>query len=144
MLRAMSAYGMVMGLAAVGGQLLGGALLAADPAGLEWRTVFLINIPVGLGALALVRSLVPESRAAARGRIDVAGTALVTAAVTAIVLPLVEGQANGWPRPYRTSSLRRIDSISWRWRRRACRRRGKAWGAGFLSRRHRKNRSSVP
>ena len=97
MLRALSAYGMVMGLAAVGGQLLGGALLAADPGGLEWRTVFLINIPVGLGALALVRSLVPESRSETGGRIDVAGTALVTAAVTAIVLPLVEGQAHGWP-----------------------------------------------
>src|SRR5580698_5916942 len=97
MLRALSAYGMVMGLAAVGGQLLGGALLAADPAGLEWRTVFLINIPVGLGALALVRSLVPESRSETDGRIDVAGTGLVTVAVTAIVLPLVEGQAHGWP-----------------------------------------------
>jgi len=96
-LRALSAYGMVMGLAAVGGQLLGGALLAADPAGLEWRTVFLINIPVGLGALALVRSLVPESRSASGGRIDVAGTTMVTAAVTAIVLPLVEGRAHGWP-----------------------------------------------
>ena len=47
MLRALSAYGMVMGLAAVGGQLLGGALLAADPAGLEWRTCFLINVPIG-------------------------------------------------------------------------------------------------
>jgi EmrB/QacA subfamily drug resistance transporter len=96
-LRALSAYGMVMGLAAVGGQLLGGALLAADPAGLEWRTVFLINLPVGLGALALVRSVVPESRSGAGGRIDVLGTTLVTAAVTAIVLPLVEGQAHGWP-----------------------------------------------
>jgi EmrB/QacA subfamily drug resistance transporter len=96
-LRAFSAYGMVMGLAAVGGQLLGGALLAANPAGLEWRTVFLINIPVGLGALALVRSLVPESRSGTGGRVDVAGTLLVTAAVTAIVLPLVEGQAHGWP-----------------------------------------------
>ena len=97
MLRALSAYGMVMGLAAVGGQLLGGALLAADPAGLEWRAVFLINVPVGLGALALVRSLVPESRSETGGSIDVTGTALVTVAVTAIVLPLVEGQARGWP-----------------------------------------------
>ncbi|MFZ0385074.1 MAG: MFS transporter [Solirubrobacteraceae bacterium] len=96
-LRALSAYGMVMGLAAVGGQLLGGALLAADPAGLEWRTVFLINLPVGLGALALVRSVVPESRSGTGGRIDVLGTTLVTAAVTVIVLPLVEGQAHGWP-----------------------------------------------
>ena len=36
-----------MGLAAVGGQLLGGVLLAANPAGLGWRTVFLINLPIG-------------------------------------------------------------------------------------------------
>jgi EmrB/QacA subfamily drug resistance transporter len=96
-LRALSAYGMVMGLAAVGGQLLGGALLAANPAGLGWRTVFLINLPIGAVALALTRPLVPESRAPGGGRVDVAGTALATAAVTAIVLPLVEGQAHGWP-----------------------------------------------
>jgi MFS family permease len=95
-LRALSAYGMVMGLAAVGGQLLGGALLAANPAGLGWRTVFLINLPIGAVALALVR-LVPESRAPAAGRIDVTGTALATAAITAVILPLVEGQAHGWP-----------------------------------------------
>src|ERR1700760_3719421 len=74
-LRALSAYGMVMGLAAAGGQLLGGALLAANPAGLGWRTVFLINLPIGALALALAR-LVPESRASAAGRIDVAGTVL--------------------------------------------------------------------
>jgi EmrB/QacA subfamily drug resistance transporter len=95
-LRALSAYGMAMGLAAVGGQLLGGLLLAANPAGLGWRTVFLINLPIGAGALALTR-LVPESRAPHGSRVDVAGTALATAAVTAIVLPLVEGQAHGWP-----------------------------------------------
>jgi MFS family permease len=96
-LRALSAYGMVMGLAAVGGQLLGGALLAANPAGLGWRTVFLINLPIGAVALALARPLMPESRAPRSGRVDVAGTVLATAAVTAIVLPLVEGQAHGWP-----------------------------------------------
>jgi MFS family permease len=96
-LRALSAYGMVMGLAAVGGQLLGGVLVEADVAGLGWRTVFLINLPIGAAALALARAVVPESRASRSGRVDVAGTALATAAVTAIVLPLVEGQAHGWP-----------------------------------------------
>ena len=96
-LRALSAYGMVMGLAAVGGQLLGGVLLAANPANLGWRTVFLINLPIGAGALVLTRALVPESRAPQSGRVDIAGTGLATAAVTAIVLPLVEGQAHGWP-----------------------------------------------
>jgi MFS family permease len=99
-LRALSAYGMVMGLAAVGGQLLGGALLAANPAGLGWRTVFLINLPIGAVALTLARALVPESRAPRSGRVDIPGTALATAGVTAIVLPLIEAQppqAHGWP-----------------------------------------------
>ena len=53
--RALSAYGMVMGLAAVGGQLIGGVLVQADPAGLGWRSCFLINVPIGLLALALRR-----------------------------------------------------------------------------------------
>ena len=39
--RALSAYGMVMGLAAVGGQLIGGVLVQADIAGLGWRTLLL-------------------------------------------------------------------------------------------------------
>src|SRR5947208_2546491 len=38
--RALATYGLVMGLAAVGGQLIGGALVQADPAGLGWRSVF--------------------------------------------------------------------------------------------------------
>jgi len=96
-LRALSAYGMVMGLAAVSGQLIGGALLAANPAGLAWRAVFLINLPIGVAALACVTRLIPASARGRGGRIDVAGTALITAAVTAVVLPLVEGRAHGWP-----------------------------------------------
>src|SRR5881275_2498588 len=43
--RALTVYGLVMGLAAVGGQLIGGLLVQADIAGLGWRTCFLINVP---------------------------------------------------------------------------------------------------
>ena len=60
--RAITIYGLVMGLAAAGGQLIGGILIQADVLGLAWRSVFLINVPVGLAALALTRRLVPESR----------------------------------------------------------------------------------
>jgi EmrB/QacA subfamily drug resistance transporter len=95
--RALAAYGMTMGLAAVSGQLIGGVLVQADIAGSGWRGVFLINIPIGAVALLLTPRVVPESRAADHGRVDLAGTALVTAAITAIVLPLVEGRAHGWP-----------------------------------------------
>ena len=50
--RALAAYGMTMGLAAVSGQLIGGLLVQADIAGAGWRSVFLINVPVGAIALA--------------------------------------------------------------------------------------------
>jgi EmrB/QacA subfamily drug resistance transporter len=95
--KALSAYGMVMGLAAVGGQLIGGALVQLNIAGLGWRSVFLINLPIGALALALAPVLVPESRAPRANRIDLLGTALVTTGLTAIVLPLVEGRQHGWP-----------------------------------------------
>jgi EmrB/QacA subfamily drug resistance transporter len=96
-IRALSAYGMVMGLAAVGGQLIGGVLVQVDVAGLGWRSCFLINLPIGGVALVLAPRLVPESRDPAARRLDALSTTLVTVGLTAIVLPLVEGRQHGWP-----------------------------------------------
>ncbi len=96
--RAISIYGMVMGLAAVSGQLIGGLLIRFDVAGLGWRTVFWVNVPIGLVALAMCRSWVPESRAPGEGRgLDVAGAFLLSAGLIAVVLPLVTGRDEGWP-----------------------------------------------
>ena len=95
--KAISAYGMVMGVAAAGGQLLGGVLISANVAGLGWRVLFWLNVPVGIAALACARRYVPESRAAAPGRLDLRGAALFTTALVAIILPLLDGRAHGWP-----------------------------------------------
>jgi EmrB/QacA subfamily drug resistance transporter len=95
--RAISVYGMVMGVAAVGGQLIGGVLISADVLDLGWRAVFWVNIPVGVAALIAAPRFVPESRSAAKGRLDLAGAGLLTAALTAIVLPLLDGRQAGWP-----------------------------------------------
>ena len=95
--RALSIYGVVLGLAAVGGQVIGGAFVETDFAGLGWRSCFLINVPVGLAALALTPRLVPESRAERRSRLDVTGAAAVAVGLTAILLPLIEGRELGWP-----------------------------------------------
>ena len=95
--RAFTAYGMTVGFGAVFGQLVGGVLIKVDLAGLGWRSIFLINIPIGLAAVALAPRLLPESRAAGGGRIDLVGAVLVTLGLVAIVLPLVEGQQQGWP-----------------------------------------------
>lgn len=95
--RALSLYGLTMGIAAAGGQLLGGALIALDPAGAGWRACFLVNVPVGLLALLAAPRAVPESRDPRAQTLDLAGALLVTAALTAVVLPLVQGRSDGWP-----------------------------------------------
>ena len=95
--KAIGIYATVMGLAAAGGQLVGGVLLQLDVLGLGWRTVFLINVPVGIATLLVVGRVVPESKATVATRIDVVGIVLATAALTALVLPLVDGRAHGWP-----------------------------------------------
>ena len=96
-IRALSVYGTVMGGAAISGQLIGCGMMATNVAGLGWRSCFLINVPVGALALALAPRLIPESRAERSARLDLPGTVLVTASLTAIVLPLVEGRQHGWP-----------------------------------------------
>jgi EmrB/QacA subfamily drug resistance transporter len=95
--RAISVYGMVMGLAAVSGQLIGGVLIRTDPGGLGWRAIFWINVPLGVAALLASPRLVPESRASQGSRFDLAGVALITACLVAVVLPLVDGRQEGWP-----------------------------------------------
>jgi len=95
--KAYTAYGMAIGFGAVFGQLIGGALIEVNLAGLGWRSIFLINVPIGLAAALLAPRLVPESKAPSGARIDLVGTVLVAAGLVAIVLPLVEGQQEGWP-----------------------------------------------
>lgn len=95
--RAFNAFGVAMGFGGVFGQLVGGLLIHADIAGVGWRSIFLINVPVGVVTLAVVHRLVPESRAQGRARLDLLGTLLITLSLVAVVLPLVEGQQWGWP-----------------------------------------------
>lgn len=95
--RAFTAYGVALGLAAIGGQLIGGVLIQADVAGLGWRACFLVNVPLGAAALLLTPRLIPASRAEGRGRLDLAGAVLVTLGLVAVVLPLIEGREQGWP-----------------------------------------------
>ncbi|GAA5029270.1 MFS transporter [Actinopolymorpha pittospori] len=95
--RAYRAFGLTLGFAGVFGQLIGGVLIRVDIAGLGWRTIFLINVPVGVVTLALIRRVLPESRAENRSRLDLLGTALAAVGLVGIVLPLVEGPEQGWP-----------------------------------------------
>ncbi|WP_051804905.1 MFS transporter [Streptomyces griseus] len=96
--RAFAWYGATVGVAGTGGQAVGGLLLAVDPGGLGWRACFLINVPLGVVAFALVR-LLPADAGARRGAwgLDPVGAVLSAAGLVALVLPLVVGREAGWP-----------------------------------------------
>jgi Major Facilitator Superfamily len=72
-------------------------LVTADIAGMSWRPIFLVNVPIGLVGLALVRRTVPETRAADPMGIDRTGTVVFGALILALLVPLMEGRALGWP-----------------------------------------------
>jgi EmrB/QacA subfamily drug resistance transporter len=95
--RALSLYGVMMGLAAVTGQFAGGALVALSPWGLGWRAVFLVNLPIGAAALLGGWLLVPETSAYTRPRLDIGGAALLSLSLACLILPLSEGRQEGWP-----------------------------------------------
>jgi EmrB/QacA subfamily drug resistance transporter len=94
---AFGVLGVVLGSAAVVGQVLGGWLVSANLAGLAWRSVFLINLPVGVATIVAARRLVPESHVPDAHRLDLVGSGLLGGALFVLVLPLVDGQQAGWP-----------------------------------------------
>ncbi|WP_405078102.1 MFS transporter [Pectobacterium versatile] len=94
--RAFGLLGMTLGLAAIAGQVLGGWLVHANLFGLGWRSIFLINVPIGLLAIASAR-FIPESRTPQRPSLDWAGVALVSVGLTLLLVPLIEGPGQGWP-----------------------------------------------
>ncbi|RFU87121.1 MFS transporter [Streptomyces triticagri] len=90
-------YGAVAGFASAIGLLLGGVLTDADLFGLGWRSVFLVNVPVAMATFAAALVVVPATRERGAGRPDVIGSLVLAGSLVAIVLPLVQGHANGWP-----------------------------------------------
>lgn len=95
--RAFAAMGVVLGVSAIAGQLLGGFLVEFAPWGLGWRAVFLVNLPLALAVLPFAGRLLPESRAEGAVRLDIPGAVLGGMALGLIVYPLIEGRQAGWP-----------------------------------------------
>jgi EmrB/QacA subfamily drug resistance transporter len=95
--RVFSLFGVTVGLGTVAGQILGGALLHFNIFGWGWRPIFLVNVPIGIVAIALSRRVLPESRPNVADRLDPLGVGLLTTGVGAVTAPLVLGQAENWP-----------------------------------------------
>jgi MFS family permease len=95
--KAFGMWGGVLGLASVAGLVVGGLLVRWNPAGLEWRSIFLVNVPVGVAALAAAGLVIRESRAKSAARPDYVGMVLAVTGVLMVVYPLYEGRRLGWP-----------------------------------------------
>ena len=90
-------FGAIVGLGAVSGPLLGALLTEWNLFGLEWRPIFLINLPVGVAGLVLGRKFISESKAPKALRLDLVGVALVTLGLLMLLYPLTRGRELGWP-----------------------------------------------
>ncbi|MFE7232585.1 MFS transporter [Streptomyces sp. NPDC002405] len=90
-------FGAIVGLGAVSGPLLGALLTEWNLFGLEWRPIFLINLPVGVLALVLGNRFISESKAPRALKLDLVGVALVTLGLLMLLYPLTRGRELGWP-----------------------------------------------
>src|ERR1700732_2125874 len=93
--RALGVFGATLGGASAIGPLAGGVLTET----LGWRSIFFVNLPIGVAAFAGGLARLRESRNPAGGRADWAGTALITVALTALMFALIRGNAAGWASP---------------------------------------------
>jgi MFS family permease len=95
--RALSWFGVVIGLGGISGQLIGGLLLGADLLGLGWRVIFLVNVPVGAAGICLAFRMLPRGQQGPRPRLDPLGAAGISASLALALVPLTLGKQQGWP-----------------------------------------------
>jgi EmrB/QacA subfamily drug resistance transporter len=89
---AFGVWGAITGVAVSLGPILGGVITT----GLSWRGIFLVNVPIGVGALAVTMWRVEESRAQRPGRPDLPGFALLTAGLVGLVYGLIRAGETSW------------------------------------------------
>jgi EmrB/QacA subfamily drug resistance transporter len=99
--RAVGTWSALTSIAAAVGPALGGWLVQA----VSWRAVFFLNLPIAAAVLTIARRHVPESRSPDSNRIDLAGVALATFGLGALVFGLIEVSSGG--------RLRWSDSLVW-------------------------------
>jgi EmrB/QacA subfamily drug resistance transporter len=93
--RAIGVWGGVVGISMAAGPIVGGALVQS----VGWRSIFWINLPVGLAALVLTARFIPESRAPRARRVDPVGQLLVIVLLGTLTYGIIQGSEAGWTSP---------------------------------------------
>lgn len=97
--KAFAIMGAVIGVSSALGPLAGGVLIQVFGDASGWRLIFAVNLPIGIAALIAAVVVLPAS-SENRGRpsgVDVLGLVLLSGGLIAILVPLIEGQDQGWP-----------------------------------------------
>lgn len=95
--RALGYYAATFGVGSILGQLFGGVLISANPLGLGWRSIFLVNVPIIVVIFPVALRLIRETRDERPQRLDIVGAIILALALSSLILPIVEGRERGWP-----------------------------------------------
>ncbi|MBA4024795.1 MAG: MFS transporter [Gordonia sp.] len=90
-------YGATAGVAAMLGPMLGGGLIAVDVFGWGWRTIFLVNLPLGVAAGLIAYRYLPPVRSQTHEPFDVIGMVLSSTGLFLLIYPLAVGREKDWP-----------------------------------------------
>jgi EmrB/QacA subfamily drug resistance transporter len=93
--QALGIWSGVFGLGTACGPVVGGVLVAE----VGWRSVFWVNVPIGLVMMAAARRYVPESRAPHPRRVDAGGQALMIVMLGSLTYAVIQGPSSGWASP---------------------------------------------
>jgi len=88
-------FGVNVGIAAIAGQILGGFLVQTNRFNLDWRLIFLVNVPIGAGTIIAASRMVHESKSEKSVRLDIGG-ATILSILFLVLYPLIEGRNTGW------------------------------------------------
>jgi EmrB/QacA subfamily drug resistance transporter len=90
--QAIGIWGAVVGISLALGPIIGGALVSS----VGWRSIFWINVPIGIAALVLAGKFIPESRAAHARRVDPPGQVLIVVFLGTLTYGIIQGPSSGW------------------------------------------------
>ena len=108
--QAVGVWAAVVGVSMALGPVVGGVLVSS----VGWRSIFWINLPVGLAAIVLTLRFIPESRAPKARRIDGLGQALVIAFLASLTYGIIEAPDRGWGSAGHRDSVRRLPCVAYR------------------------------
>ncbi len=93
--QAVGVWGAVVGISMALGPMVGGSLVSS----VGWRSIFWINLPVGLTAIVLTLRYIPESRAERARRFDPIGQVLMILLLSTLTYAIIEAPGKGWTSP---------------------------------------------